>query len=121
MKFEDHGVSAGCWTGALQADRQPGPVSVVHRGVAVAQARLRDAGPGVWAVAADLPGTVIDRGAHGLLLVAGEPGAAGSRVLARLMLVAGQVAGDDLLAEVAHLRAELDLLKREFRRLAAGS
>ena len=43
-----------------------------------------------------------------------------ARVLARLTLVAGAVAGDELLAEVAQLRAELDLLKREFRRLAAG-
>jgi hypothetical protein len=42
-------------------------------------------------------------------------------VLARLTLVAGAVAGDELLAEVAQLRAELDLLKREFRRLAAGA
>lgn len=91
MTFEDHGVAGGCWTGALRADRQPDP-----------------------------PGTVIDQGAHGLLLVAGEPGAPGSQVLARLTLVSGQVAGDELLAEVAHLRAELDLLKREFRRLAAG-
>lgn len=120
MTFEDHGVADGCWTGALRADRQPDPPCVIHRGAVVAQARLRDAGPGVWAVEADLPGTVIDQGAHGLLLVVGEPGAPGSQVLARLTLVSGQVAGDELLAEVAHLRAELDLLKREFRRLAAG-
>lgn len=121
MKFEDHGVSAGCWTGALQADRPPAGLCVVHRGKAVARARVQDAGPGVWSVAADLPGAVIDRGAHGLLLVAGDPDAPDAQVLARLTLVAGVVAGDELLAEVAQLRAELDLLKREFRRFAAGS
>ena len=120
MRFEDHGVSGGCWTGALQADSQPAGLCVVQRGKVVAQARLRDAGPGLWSVAADLPGAVIDRGAHGLLLVAGDPDQPGSVVLARLTLVAGAVAGDELLAEVAQLRAELDLLKREFRRLAAG-
>lgn len=120
MTFEDHGVSAGCWTGALQAKAPPAGLCVVHRGKVVAQARLRNAGPGAWSVAADLPAEVIDRGVHGLLLVAGDPGAPGSQVLASLTLVAGTVAGADLLAEVAQLRAELDLLKREFRRLAAG-
>ena len=115
MRFEDHGVSAGCWTGALQADRPPADLRVVHRGKVVAQAVLQDAGPRLWSVMADLPAEVIDRGAHGLLLMAGNT------VLARLTLIAGAVAGDDLLAEVAQLRAELDLLKREFRRFAAAA
>lgn len=114
MKFESHGVFAGCWTGALLADSPPGPLTVVHRGQAVATATLRDAGPGAWSVTADLPAHVIEEGTHSLLLVAGD------KVLARLTLVAGTAAGDDLLAEVAQLRAELDLLKREFRRFAAG-
>lgn len=119
MTFEDHGVTAGCWTGTLQADRQPAALWLVHRGAGVAQARLRAAGPKSWAVAVDLPGSVIDGGAHGLLLVAGDPGKPGAHVLARLTLIAGSVAGEELLAEVAQLRAELDLVKREFRRLAS--
>lgn len=120
MKFESHGVVAGCWNGALQAASPPAGLSVVRRGQVVATAALRDAGPGVWSVAADLPASVIDNGAHGLLLVAGDPDGPGSQVLGSLTLVAGAVAGDDLLAEVAQLRAELELLKREFRRFAAG-
>lgn len=115
MNFESHGVSAGCWTGALHSPTPPGPLSVTHHGSVVAQATLRQAGPGIWAVAADLPPSVIDNGAHSLLLVAGDT------VLASLTLIAGTVAGDDLLAEVAQLRAELDLMKREFRRFAADS
>lgn len=114
MRFESHGVSAGRWNGALQADRPPAALSVVHRGQVVAEAALRQADPGVWSVAIDLPATVIEGGAHSLLLVAGN------EVLARLTLIAGTVADDDLLSEVALLRAELDLLKREFRRFAAG-
>jgi len=120
MTFEDHGLSAGCWTGALQSDNPPAALCLVHRGKAVAQARLREAGPGTWSVAVDLPGEVIDRGVHGLLLVAGDPDKVGSQVLASLTLVAGTVAGEELLAEVAQLRAELDLVKREFRRFASG-
>ena len=118
MKFESHGVMAGCWNGALHGAATPPELSVVHRGQVVATAALRDAGPGVWSV--DLPASVIDNGAHGLLLVAGDPESAASQVLGSLTLVAGTVAGDDLLAEVAQLRAELELLKREFRRFAAG-
>ena len=120
MKFESHGVVAGCWTGALQGTGTPPELSVVHRGQVVAMAALRDAGPGVWSVTADLPATVIGSGVNGLVLVAGDPDSAGSRVLGSLTLVAGTVAGDDLLAEVAQLRAELELVKREFRRFAAG-
>ncbi|MFD2814099.1 hypothetical protein ACFSYD_05525 [Paracoccus aerius] len=65
MTFEDHGLSAGCWTGALQSDDPPAALCLVHRGKAVAQARLREAGPGTWSVAVDLPGSVIDRGCMG--------------------------------------------------------
>ena len=120
MKFESHGVVAGCWNGALQGAGTPPDLSVVHRGQVVARAALRDVGPGVWSVRADLPATVIGNGVNGLLLVAGDPGSAGSQVLGGLTLVAGTVAGDDLLAEIAQLRAELEMLKREFRRFAAG-
>lgn len=124
MRFERHGVAAGCWIGALASDTPPAGLVVLHRGQVVARAALRDAGPGVWSVAADLPAAVIDTGLHALLLVVsdgdGNPAGPASQVLSSLTLIAGAVAGDDLLAEVVQLRAELDLLKREFRRLAAG-
>lgn len=120
MTFESLGVAGGCWSGTLHAANPPASLAVVHRGQVVAQARAQGAGPGLWAVTADLPSVVIDEGVHSLLLVAGEPDAPASQVLGSLTLIAGRVAGEDVLAEVAQLRAELDLLKREFRRLAAG-
>lgn len=122
MTFENHGIASGCWIGSLASDAPPAGLAVVHRGQVVARAVLRNAGPGLWSVAVDLPASVIDSGVHSLLLVAGDGDTAGlgSPVLGRLMLIAGSVAGDDLLAEVAQLRAELDLLKREFRRFAVG-
>lgn len=118
MQFDSHGVSGGCWTGILRADTPPLPPQVIHRGQAVAAAAMRPAGPGQWAVSADLPPAVIEDGVHSLLLVAQGEGA-GTQVLASLTLIAGEAAKDELLAEVAQLRAELDLLKREFRRFAA--
>lgn len=124
MTFESHGVAAGCWIGVLASDVPPAGLVVLHRGQVVARAVLRDAGPGAWSVAANLPAAVIDTGLHALLLVVGDgdgnPAGPAPQVLSSLTLIAGSVAGDDLLAEVAQLRAELDLLKREFRRLAAG-
>lgn len=119
MHFDSHGVAGGCWTGILRADAAPTSLRVIHRGQDVATASLRQAEPGLWTLAAALPPMVIDEGVHALLLVAGTEGT-DLRVLGSLTLIAGAVAGDDLLAEVALLRAELDLLKREFRRLGAG-
>lgn len=119
LTFECQGVAAGCWIGLLRCGgTPPSELAVVHRGQVVARPALRDAGPGLWAVSADLPASVIDTGAHSLLLTTGE--GAGARILGSLTLVAGSAAAEDLIAEVAQLRAELDLLKREFRRFAAG-
>lgn len=105
--------------GLLRAVMPPVPPQVIHRGQVVAETVMRQAGPDQWAISADLPPAVIDDGVHTLLLV-GKAEGAEMQVLASLTLIAGKVAEDDLLAEVAQLRAELDLLKREFRRFAAG-
>ena len=73
-----------------------------------------------------LPGDAISDGAQTLLLVA-DDGAAGeatrpdSLTLARLPVIAGRALQDDLLAEITALRAELELVKRELRRLGAAS
>lgn len=120
MIFESHGVAGGCWRGRLVAPAPPERLSVIHLGKVVSRASLEDLGDGAWAVAAELPGLVIADGIHSLLLVAGDPGRTPAAVLGSLTLIGGSAAGDDLLAEVAQLRAELDLLKREFRRFAAG-
>ena len=42
--------------------------------------------------------------------------AASDEVLGSFTLIAGEALGDDLRAEVSLLRAELDMLKRAFRR-----
>lgn len=57
-----------------------------------------------------LPPEILSQGVHVLELTDGADG-----VLARLTLIAGQPAEDDLRGEIALLRAELDLLKRAFR------
>ena len=50
---------------------------------------------------------------------AGQDSGPDGHVLARLSLLAGDPLDEDLAAEIAALRAELELVKRELRRFAA--
>lgn len=126
ISFDDHGVEAGVWSGSLTAPERPARVCVICRGEAVAEADLtRTDGPG-WAVRVPLPAALIGDGIASLILVADDSGQPGSPVgaasvrLARLSIAAGKVLDEDAAAEIAALRAELELLKREFRRFAAA-
>lgn len=117
MHFEDHGITGGIWTARLTGAPAPGPVHVMHYAERVAQAQVTSDGPGAWLLRAEVPGRVISHGVHTLVLVmGGADDATGAQVLGRTSLMAGSALDHDLLAEVAQLRAELDLLKREFRR-----
>lgn len=145
-QFDDHGLKGGMWRGHLSGmDSAPGRVVLVHQGEILSEARLiPDAGPAAgvgvgagagpaagrgalagWRVEVELPARAVSEGLQTLLLIA-DPGEApegvrpGARPLARLPILAGRPLDDDLQTEVAMLRAELDLLKREFRRFAAG-
>lgn len=119
--FESHGVHGGIWSGLLKAPAPPGRVCVTHLGEVVAEASLGAGGDGVWTIRAELPATLISEGVRSLTLVACEtaPDEAAAMHLGRLNLAAGAVLDDDIAAEIAQIRAELELLKREFRRFAA--
>ena len=58
-----------------------------------------------------IPPEAIGSGTYMLLIV--EQGS--SKVLSRIVLSGGDLNGEDLRAEIAELRAEIDLLKRLFR------
>lgn len=122
-EFESHGLTEGVWSGILTAGELPARVALVLHGRVLAEARLAEDGAGVWRLAVELPRAAICEGAHSLLLIAdGGQGLdaplPGAQRLGRLDLMAGAPLEGDLVAEIALLRAELDLLKREFRRLA---
>lgn len=124
-RWTDMGLSGGVWRGLLRADEAPGRVSLVHQGARIATAELAPAGPGEWHVTARLPAEVLNAGAAAVMLVGDEatgdePVDPGALRLATLPLIAGEAAGEDLRAELALLRAELDLVKRELRRVASG-
>lgn len=124
LRFESHGVKGGLWRGRLSGGDRPARVVLTHHAEVIATAELTEAEAG-WRVELPLPGAAISDGVQTLILVADEgegdaPTGPGSVVLARLPLMAGRPLDEDLLSEIAALRAELELVKRELRRLGAS-
>lgn len=121
-QFESHGLKAGIWSGILTAKATPGRVFLTHLGEVVSVARVENAGQGQWRISVDLPSGLLADGVHSFILLTDE-GEGSEAVLPdatqldRLHVMAGAPLDDTLLAEVQLLRAELELLKREFRRL----
>lgn len=122
--FENLGLKAGIWSGLLHRSAAPQGAGLVHNGELVAEARIAAAGDGVWRIDVDLPAARLGDGVTSFLLFEGIPDdedrAGRGNLLASLSVLAGRVLEHDLLAELDLVRAELDLLKREFRRLGAG-
>ncbi|RJL07534.1 hypothetical protein D3P06_00230 [Paracoccus aestuarii] len=124
-QFDNHGLRGGIWRGRITGlAAAPGRVVLIHHGEVLSQARLAADGDDAWLVEVDLPGQVLTEGLQTLLLKADDAeGEEGSRpegvLLARISVMAGRVLDDDLASEIAALRAELELVKRELRRFAA--
>lgn len=89
-------------------------LEAVHEGkvVTVAQLAPDETTPGRFRVALDLPPSVIGEGVQVVTLRSAASGAA----LDRITLMAGAPLDEDIRAEVALLRDELEMLKRAFRR-----
>ncbi len=67
---------------------------------------------GQWKIAVTIPAQAIADGVHTFLIY----DAASDTKLGDFTLIAGETAADDMRAEIELLRAELDMLKRAFRR-----
>lgn len=124
-EFESLGLKGGVWQGLLTCDQAPGRLLLVHLGDRVAEARVSPEGTGQWRVEVAIPSNRLADGVQAFLLLedggaAGMPLQSGARHLGSLTLVAGEMLDDDLRAELNLMRSELDLLKKELRRLAAG-
>lgn len=108
-------IRSGIWEGLLQADVGATPnirVTLLDHEIAgVAVVPIVDA-PGQFAVRVPIPSDVISDGVHTFLLT--DP--ASDARLGHFTIVAGTGLEDDIRAEVDLLRAELDMLKKAFRR-----
>ncbi|MBN9889948.1 hypothetical protein [Salipiger abyssi] len=106
----------GLWEGLLVAEDRAAPPPEITvtlndgpvRGVSVAQTDEE----GRWAVEVPVPVEALGDGVQTFLIL----DAAAEEKLDSFTLIAGEAVGDDIRAEMALLRAELDMLKRAFRR-----
>ena len=125
MRFTTLSVREGVWTGELEAETLPGRLLLIHDRTPLAVAAASASGRGAWRVQVAIPATAIETGRQALVLVADDGAglaspAADAAMLAALPVVIGDGrAGGGIEAELAQLRAELDLVKRALRRLAA--
>lgn len=121
--FTSAGLRGGIWQGLLHQPSAPGRVMLVQNGMMVATADVSPADEGAFHISVRLPADLLADGVQTFLLLtddgkndeAPHPGAVR---LAQMPVVAGDALDGDLRAEIELMRAELDLVKREVRRLA---
>lgn len=106
-------LSAGIWEGELTGAGADTPVlHVTHLGEAVDGVELSpDTTAGVWRVRVPVPSCLIHDGVQTFVISDAQ-----GDTLASFALLSGEALAEDIRAEVDLLRAELDLLKRAFRR-----
>jgi hypothetical protein len=106
-------IANGLWEGVLTGAGDKVPTLEAHhlgqrlQGLTVTPVPDQ---AGSHAVQLSLPATVLSEGVQTVLFQAGD------EVLTSFTLIAGVPLDEDLRAEIGLLRAELDLLKRAFRR-----
>jgi len=101
------------WEGHISADAEP-QIEVHYLGEALAGVELTPSGDG-WTLRIPVPLAALSDGVHSMIIR--DKG--DDRKLGDFTIIAGTPAADDLRSEIALLRAELDLLKRAFRRANA--
>ena len=109
----------GVWEGVLTAvdenTEQP-DLGVTHLDKPLGELRLKETGePNQWSVRVPIPIELIGEGAQTFLIFDRDTG----KTLDSFTIIAGDAVSDDIRAEVALLRAELDMVKRAFRRHCA--
>jgi hypothetical protein len=108
-------IAGGVWEGVLTVAGEVPPLQALHQGKALEGVEVKPlpGKSGRHAVRVPIPAAILTEGVQTVLLQAGDT------VLAQFSLIAGTPLDDDLRAEIGLLRAELDLLKRAFRRHCA--
>lgn len=114
----DGTIRAGVWHGIIHA-ADPPAIEIRHPGGTL-EPQLSERINGQadrWRVDVALPADLLEEGVRSFLVI----DVAGGRTLQTLTLSAGVPLHEDLIAEVASLRAELEVLKAAFRRHARES
>ncbi|MEP4979492.1 hypothetical protein [Ascidiaceihabitans sp.] len=102
----------GVWEGVITQTGQGVPqIAVTHLDKPVPDIDLQENGE-TWVLRVTIPADAIADGVQTFLITDTSDG---SRI-GDFTLIAGEALGDDMRAEMELLRAELDMLKRAFRR-----
>lgn len=106
----------GVWVGLVTRtgdEGLPPEIEVTHLGQPLDKVSLREGeGDGEWVLRIALPPSVLTDGVQTVLISDARSG----EVLGKVGLICGDALDEDIRAEMDLLRAELDLLKRAFRR-----
>ena len=109
-------LSQGIWEGVLSRDTSAAEsptIRVTYLDEPVAGVEVKeDAESGQWILRVPIPTDAIADGVQTLLILDAKDGAP----LDKITILAGEALADDIRAEMGLLRAELDMLKRAFRR-----
>jgi hypothetical protein len=108
-------MRAGVWQGRLTGAETAPDVEVTHLGVALDGVELRADAAGGFVLNVPVPAETLGDGVQTYLITDRKTGVR----LGSFSIVAGRPLEADLRAELDLMRAELDMLKSAFRRLAA--
>ncbi len=106
----------GVWEGVLAGDADDSPtpnVDVRVHDIPVPDISIEPLpDPASWLLKVPVPAKMIADGVHTFVIYETDVG----QPLGDFSIIAGDAAGEDIRSEMALLRAELDMLKRSFRR-----
>ncbi|MGO4851962.1 hypothetical protein ACEN2S_03985 [Phaeovulum sp. W22_SRMD_FR3] len=111
MKLEMSRIKAGRWEAVVSETPEQPAVSIVHQEQPLAGLEAVQDGAERWKLSLPIPAELLSDGVQSFLVL----GPQGERVT-QFTIVTGVPLEDDIRAEVDLLRAELDMLKRAFRR-----
>lgn len=107
-------IRNGIWEGVVRGSSGEPKLDVLHLGEKIRSFTLTDSGDGSWQLRIAIPPDRLSDGIQVFQITDAESG----DMLDQFVIATGEAVDGDLHAEVALLRAELDLLKRAVRRLA---
>ncbi|MGB5871919.1 MAG: hypothetical protein WBH04_17150 [Albidovulum sp.] len=113
-------INAGFWQG-LVLQEPPGAglpqIAISHLGEVLENLEIAAAKGGAWAVSVAIPPRVLCDGLQVFLLCDLQS----DEVFGHFSILTGAAVAEDSLAEIALLRAEVDMLKKAFRSHCRGS
>ena len=107
-------IRAGKWEGVIVAPEEP-QIELLHHEAPLPGLTLSRGEEGRWHASVALPAEILSDGVVTLLIHDRKT----QETLGRVLIMAGEPLAEDLRAEIELLRAELDLLKKAFRRHCA--